>query len=523
MTPQKTNSRRKPQSSQVEDSLGRLQPQELEFEKSVLGALLLEKDAYSLISDILTPESFYDPRNQKVYSAISKLHVAQHPVDILTVVEQLRTDGTFDEVGGVAYLSSLTQNIVSSSHIEYHARVIAQKSTARELISYSANVQDKAFDPTQDIDELMQEAEGSLFKLSQKKLKKDYQQIDSVITEAYEMLHKAAERTDGMSGIASGFHALDRMTSGWQNSDLVILAARPAMGKTAFALSMAKNISVDQNIPVALFSLEMSNVQLINRVIVNTCEIKGEKIKSGQLEDYEWAQLDNKIKDLIGKPMFVDDTPSLSVFELRTKARRLVKEHGVKLIMIDYLQLMNASGMSFGSRQEEVSTISRSLKGLAKELNIPILALSQLNRGVENRPGGENTLDSKRPQLSDLRESGAIEQDADMVIFIHRPEYYHLYKDENGNDLRGKAVIIIAKHRNGAVGDVLLTFKGQYARFENPDEETATPLPGEDFNDISRSELSPTGEDYNSINRDNPFESSTTELPPSSNGSFVPF
>lgn len=523
MTPQKTNSRRKPQSSQVEDSLGRLQPQELEFEKSVLGALLLEKDAYSLISDILTPESFYDPRNQKVYSAISKLHVAQHPVDILTVVEQLRTDGTFDEVGGVAYLSSLTQNIVSSSHIEYHARVIAQKSTARELISYSANVQDKAFDPTQDIDELMQEAEGSLFKLSQKKLKKDYQQIDSVITEAYEMLHKAAERTDGMSGIASGFHALDRMTSGWQNSDLVILAARPAMGKTAFALSMAKNIAVDQNIPVALFSLEMSNVQLINRVIVNTCEIKGEKIKSGQLEDYEWAQLDNKIKDLIGKPMFVDDTPSLSVFELRTKARRLVKEHGVKLIMIDYLQLMNASGMSFGSRQEEVSTISRSLKGLAKELNIPILALSQLNRGVENRPGGENTLDSKRPQLSDLRESGAIEQDADMVIFIHRPEYYHLYKDENGNDLRGKAVIIIAKHRNGAVGDVLLTFKGQYARFENPDEETATPLPGEDFNDISRSELSPTGEDYNSINRNNPFESSTTELPPSSNGSFVPF
>ncbi len=523
MTLQKTNLRRKPQSSQVEDSLGRLQPQELEFEKSVLGALLLEKDAYSLISDILTPESFYDPRNQKVYSAISKLHVAQHPVDILTVVEQLRTDGTFDEVGGVAYLSSLTQNIVSSSHIEYHARIIAQKSTARELISYSANVQDKAFDPTQDIDELMQEAEGSLFKLSQKKLKKDYQQIDSVITEAYEMLHKAAERTDGMSGIASGFHALDRMTSGWQNSDLVILAARPAMGKTAFALSMAKNIAVDQNIPVALFSLEMSNVQLINRVIVNTCEIKGEKIKSGQLEDYEWAQLDNKIKDLIGKPMFVDDTPSLSVFELRTKARRLVKEHGVKLIMIDYLQLMNASGMSFGSRQEEVSTISRSLKGLAKELNIPILALSQLNRGVENRPGGENTLDSKRPQLSDLRESGAIEQDADMVIFIHRPEYYHLYKDENGNDLRGKAVIIIAKHRNGAVGDVLLTFKGQYARFENPDEETATPLPGEDFNDISRSELSPTGEDYNSINRDNPFESSTTELPPSSNGSFVPF
>lgn len=513
----KTNNRRKTQASKVEDSLGRLQPQELDFEKSVLGALLLEKDAYALISDILTPESFYDIRNQKVFSAIRTLNLAQSPLDLLTVAEQLRVDGNFEEVGGPAYLASLTQNIVSSSHIEYHARVIAQKATARELIAYSANVQDKAFDPTQDIDELMQEAEGSLFKLSQKKLKKDYQQIDPVISEAYEMLHKAAERTDGMSGIASGFHELDRMTSGWQNSDLVILAARPAMGKTAFALSMAKNIAVDQNIPVAMFSLEMSNVQLINRIIVNTCEIKGEKIKSGQLEAYEWAQLDNKIKDLIGKPMFVDDTPSLSVFELRTKARRLVKEHGVKLIMIDYLQLMNASGMSFGSRQEEVSTISRSLKGLAKELNIPILALSQLNRGVENRPGGENTLDSKRPQLSDLRESGAIEQDADMVIFIHRPEYYHLYKDENGNDLKGKAVIIIAKHRNGAVGDVLLTFKGQYARFENPNDEASVPLPGEEFNSISQINIDSMPEDYTS----SPLPLNTGQLP--SPSGIVPF
>lgn len=495
MADSKPKVRRKAATPQVEDSLGRLQPQELNFERAVLGALLLEKDAYSLISEILSPESFYDPKNQKVFSAIRALNVAQRPLDLLTVAEQLRVEGNYEDVGGAAYLAELTKEIVSAAHIEYHARVIAQKATARELISYSANVQDKAFDPTQDIDELMQEAEGSLFNLSQKKLKKDYVQINSVINDAYDMLHKAAERTDGMSGIASGFHELDRMTSGWQNSDLVILAARPAMGKTAFALSMAKNIAVDQNIPVALFSLEMSNVQLVNRLIVNTCEIKGEKIKSGQLEPYEWAQLDNKIKDLYDKPMFVDDTPSLSVFELRTKARRLVKEHGVRLIMIDYLQLMNASGMSFGSRQEEVSTISRSLKGLAKELNIPILALSQLNRGVENRPGGENTLDSKRPQLSDLRESGAIEQDADMVVFIHRPEYYHLYKDENGNDLKGKAVIIIAKHRNGAVGDVLLTFKGQYARFENPDDNISVPLPGEPFGNLPPVGLPPMGDD----------------------------
>jgi replicative DNA helicase len=306
-------------------------------------------------------------------------------------------------------------------------------------------------------------------------MKKDYTQINPVIQEAYEMLQKAAARTDGLSGLESGFTALDRMTSGWQNSDLVIIAARPAMGKTAFVLSMAKNMAVNSKIPVALFSLEMSNVQLVNRMIVNVCEIPGEKIKSGQLAQYEWAQLDNRITQLYDAPLYVDDTPSLSVFELRTKARRLVREHGVKIIIIDYLQLMNASGMSFGSRQEEVSTISRSLKGLAKELNIPIVALSQLNRGVESREG----IDGKRPQLSDLRESGAIEQDADMVCFIHRPEYYKIYSDDKGNDLRGMAEIIIAKHRNGAVGDVLLRFRSEFARFQNPDDDMIMPGPGD--------------------------------------------
>ncbi len=291
------------------------------------------------------------------------------------------------------------------------------------------------------------------------------------------------------------------------------------MGKTAFALSMAKNIAVDQKIPVAFFSLEMSNVQLVNRLIVNVCEITGEKIKSGQLAPYEWGQLDHRIKDLYGAPLFVDDTPSLSVFELRTKARRLVREHGVKLIMIDYLQLMNASGMSFGSRQEEVSTVSRSLKGLAKELNIPILALSQLNRGVENRGGpNENAAEAKRPQLSDLRESGAIEQDADMVLFIHRPEYYRIFSDQQGRDLRGKAEIIIAKHRNGAVGDVLLTFKGQYARFQNPDDDFVVPMPGEDNGMISggftANDIPPTPNDTPPLPPDAvPFAPPSSEVP----------
>ncbi|MGL4852943.1 MAG: replicative DNA helicase [Phocaeicola sp.] len=470
---------RKPKAAQPKpiDEYGHLQPQVPEFEEAVIGALMIEKDAYSLVSEILRPESFYEHKHQLIYQAITSLSLRQQPVDILTVTEQLRSTGSLDDVGGPFYIAQLSGKVVSSAHIEYHARIIAQKYLARELISFTSGIQTKAFDQTQDVDDLMQEAEGKLFEISQQNLKKDYTQINPVIQEAYEMLQKAAARTDGLSGLESGFRALDKMTSGWQNSDLVIIAARPAMGKTAFVLSMAKNMAVNAKIPVAVFSLEMANVQLVNRMIVNVCEIPGEKIKSGQLAPYEWGQLDYKIKELYDAPLFVDDTPSLSVFELRTKARRLVREHGVKILIIDYLQLMNASGMSFGSRQEEVSTISRSLKGLAKELNIPIIALSQLNRGVENREG----IEGKRPQLSDLRESGAIEQDADMVCFIHRPEYYKIFQDDKGNDLRGMAEIIIAKHRNGAVGDVLLRFRGEFARFQNPDDEMIVPLPGEEM------------------------------------------
>lgn len=454
---------------------GRIQPQAPELEQVVLGALMIEKDAYSLISEILRPESFYEHRHQLIYSAITDLAVNQKPVDILTVKEQLSKRGELEEVGGPLYVTRLSGTVDSSAHIEFHARIIAQKSLARELITFSSNIQSKAFDATLDVDDLMQEAEGKLFEISQQNMKKDYTQINPVIAEAYDLIQKAAARPDGLSGLESGFTQLDKITSGWQKSDLIIIAARPAMGKTAFVLSMAKNMGVNFRHPVAFFSLEMSNVQLVNRLISNTCEIPSEKIKSGQLADYEWQQLDYKLRDLLDAPLYVDDTPSLSVFELRTKARRLVREHGVKIIIIDYLQLMNASGMSFGSRQEEVSTISRSLKGLAKELNIPIIALSQLNRGVENREGEEG----KRPQLSDLRESGAIEQDADMVCFIHRPEYYKIYTSADGSDLRGMAEIIIAKHRNGAVGDVRLRFIGQYTRFQNPEDDMVIPPPTE--------------------------------------------
>ena len=460
--------RRRPQhESELVSEFGKLQPQDLQIEEAVLGAVMLEKDAYSVISDILKPESFYDNANQKIYQAIVSLGAKQRPIDMLTVTDQLRADGTLEEVGGPLRISELTGRVSSAANIEFHARIVAQKYIARELIRFSSMVQQKAFDESIDVYDLMQEAEGGLFEISKNTLKRDVVQIDPIISEALKKIQEASNSESGLSGLQTGFHELDKKTSGWQNSDLVIIAARPAMGKTAFVLSMAKNMAVDFSTPTAIFSLEMSNLQLVNRLISNVCELESEKIKSGQLSQPEWDNLMARTKRLYSAPLYVDDTPSLSVFELRTKARRLVREHGVKIIIIDYLQLMNASGMKFGSREQEVSTISRSLKGLAKELNIPIIALSQLNRSVETRDDKHG----KRPQLSDLRESGAIEQDANIVCFIHRPEnYYKSGQDAEGKDIRGLAEFIIAKHRSGSVGDVQMRFRGQFARFENWDE-----------------------------------------------------
>ena len=487
----------------IDTSYGHLQPQATEIERAVLGALMIDKDAFSIVSEILHPETFYENRHQKIYSAIQTLSMNEKPVDIMTVVEQLKHDEALADVGGPAYIVELSSHVASSANIEYHARILAQKFMARQLISFTSIIQTKAFDESQDVDELMQEAEFLLFELSQKNMRKDYTPIGPVLSQAIKILQQAAGNTNGLTGITTGYTDLDDKTSGWQKSDLVIIAGRPAMGKTAFALSLAKNIAVDAGIPVAFFSLEMSNVQLVNRLISNVSEVSGKKILNGQLDDEEWKRLDRNIRRLENAPMYIDDTPGMSIFEMRTKARRLVREKGVQIIMIDYLQLMNANGARFGSRQEEVSTISRSLKSLAKELDIPILALSQLNRTVESREG----LEGKRPQLSDLRESGAIEQDADMVLFVHRPEYYHIYQDDNGRDLHGMAQIIIAKHRKGATGDVLLTFRGEYTRFENPEDkaiENRAPMGG--------------GEILGSkINGDNP------PLPPSDPNEPLPF
>ena len=453
---------------QVVSELGKLQPQDLEIEEAVLGALMLEKDAYTEISDILKPDSFYDHANRVIYEAIVSLASQQRPIDMLTVTAQLRANGTLDDAGGPIRISELTARVGSAANVEYHARVVAQKYIARELIRFASRVQEQAFDESIDVYDLMQDAEGSLFEISRNTVKRDVVQIDPVISEAIQKIQDAANKESGLSGLQTGFHKLDKITSGWQNSDLIIIAARPGMGKTAFVLSMAKNMAVDYNTPVAVFSLEMSNLQLVNRLISNVCNLESEKIRNGQLNEAEWENLMSRTKRLYSAPLYVDDTPSLSVFELRTKARRLVREHGIKLIVIDYLQLMNASGMKFGSREQEVSTISRNLKQLAKELNIPIIALSQLNRSVETRDDKHG----KRPQLSDLRESGAIEQDADIVCFIHRPEKYNgASQDSEGRDIRGLAEFIIAKHRSGSVADIEMHFEARFARFENTDDK----------------------------------------------------
>ena len=459
------NSRRANQQQPINPNYAHIQPQAPEIERAVLGALLIDKNVFEMVCQWLTPETFYLPNHQKIYSAIRDLALAEKPVDVLTVTETLAKMGLLEEIGGPATISEISCRVASSANVDFHARILAQKYLLRQLILFTSDIQTKAFDETIDVDDLMQHAEGRIFELAKRNIKQDFCDIKEAVRESYDKTMRAYSNKGELTGVPTGYSRLDEVTNGWQNTDFIVLAGRPAMGKTSFALSLLKNIAVDRRIPSAFFSLEMSKVQLADRLIANVTDIEVTKIANGQLSDIELSQYDSNLPTLMDAPIYIDDTPGLSLMELRTKARRLVREHGVKILFVDYLQLMNANGMHFSSRQEEVSTISRSLKGLAKELNLPVIALSQLNRGVESREG----LEGKRPQLSDLRESGAIEQDADMVLFVHRPEYYNIYQDDNGRDLRGMAQIIIAKHRKGATGDILLSFKAEFTRFENPE------------------------------------------------------
>ncbi|MBR9915669.1 MAG: replicative DNA helicase [Algicola sp.] len=445
---------------------GKIPPQAIDLEEVVLGAMMIDKKGVDEVIDILSPDAFYKEAHKHIFEAIFKLFENSEPVDLLTVSSQLKKDAKLDLVGGDFYLISLTQRVSSSAHIEFHARIILQKYIQRSLIKISNEIIEEAYDETKDVFDLLDNAEAKLYEVTQGNVKKSTETAQSLVIQAKKKIEEISNK-EGLSGIPTGFTKLDRLTSGWQPSDLIIVAARPGMGKTALTLTMARNIAVNTNIPVAFFSLEMSSVQLITRLISSETGLSSEKLRTGKLEKHEWEQLNVKVKTLEKAPLFIDDTPSLSIFDLRAKARRLASQYGIKMIMIDYLQLMTAGGsQKGGNREQEISMISRNLKALAKELNVPVIALSQLSRAVETRGG------SKRPLLSDLRESGAIEQDADIVSFIYRPEYYKIeeWDDEERSPTEGQGEFIVAKHRNGGLENIRLKFIGHLGKFDNLDD-----------------------------------------------------
>ncbi|WP_017731655.1 replicative DNA helicase [Nafulsella turpanensis] len=447
--------------------MGKLPPQATDLEEAVLGALMLEKEAITAVIDILKSDSFYKDQHKVIYEAIVDLFNDSEPVDLLTVTNQLRKRGKLEFVGGPFYITELTTRVNSAANIEFHARIISEMAIKRKLIRIAGEIQRDAYEDSNDVFELLDRTESALFEVSESNIRKNYADMRSIMRDAIQELEAKKEHTDGLTGVPSGFSALDRVTSGWQKSDLIIIAARPAMGKTAFVVSAMRNAAVEFGKPVAIFSLEMSAVQLVNRMISAEAELESEKIKKGNLADYEWEQLVHKTARLTESPIFIDDTPALSVLELRAKCRRLKAQHDIQMVIIDYLQLMSGdsskSGGGKGNREQEIASISRALKNLAKELSVPVIALSQLSRAVETRGG------DKRPMLSDLRESGSIEQDADMVMFLYRPEYYGIMESEEGMPLQGVGEVIIAKHRNGSLDTVQLKFIGKYTRFTDLD------------------------------------------------------
>lgn len=456
----------------------KLPPQAIELEEAVLGALMLEKHAITLIGEILIPESFYKDSHGIIYKAIRDLASNAEPIDILTVTTELRKKGQLDLVGGAFYITQLTNRVASAANIEYHARIIAEKFLQRELIRISGEIQSEAFEDSSDAFDLLDSAEKKLFELSQGNIKKSMQSMNKVIKDTLRDIEELKHKPGKFTGVPSGITRLDRITSGFQKSDLIIVAARPGMGKTAFALTVARNASLESLNPgeeprgVAIFSLEMGNKQMVSRMISSEAEIHGSKLRTGELKDYEWAQLNSKIARLGEAPIYIDDTPALSVFELRAKCRRLKQQNNIQMVLIDYLQLMRGddANVKNGNREQEVSYISRSLKALAKELDVPVIALSQLSRMTERRSSASN-----RPMLSDLRESGSIEQDADMVMFIYRPEYYQLSEWEDGEPTSGQAEIMISKNRHGALENIRLRFISDFTKFTDLNEDSYMP------------------------------------------------
>ena len=444
---------------------GKIPPQAIDLEEAVLGAMLIDEKGVNEVIDILSPEVFYKKSHQLIFESIQRLFRESEPIDLLTVSADLKKNKNFEVIGGDFYLIGLSQKVSSSAHIEYHSRIIQQKFIQRKLITISNEIISKSYNESTDVIDLLDEAESKLYDIAQNNIKGSSETAQNLVIQAKNRIEEISKQ-EGLSGISTGFEKLDRLTSGWQPSDLIIVAARPGMGKTALALSMARNVSVQKKIPVAFFSLEMSSVQLITRLISSETGLSSDKLRTGKLADHEWQQLNIKVSDLESAPLYIDDSAALTIFELRAKARRLASSHGIKLIIIDYLQLMNlGSSNKAGNREQEISTISRNLKALAKELNIPVIALSQLSRAVETRGG------TKRPILSDLRESGAIEQDADIVSFLYRPEYYGIteWDDDMKTPSEGQGEFIVAKHRNGALDSIKLKFVANLGKFEDID------------------------------------------------------
>ncbi|HEX6191861.1 MAG TPA: replicative DNA helicase [Chitinophagaceae bacterium] len=460
---------------------GKVPPQAKDLEEAVLGAIMLEKTAFDTVIEILKPECFYVEAHQRIFKSMQSLANKSQPIDILTVAEELKTKEELEMIGGAYYVTKLTNAVVSAANIEAHARIILQKFIQRELIRISGEIIGDAYEDSTDVFDLLDDAESKLFEITNNHLRKNFDTIDSVLVKTIQRIEDLRHKNEDVTGVPSGFTHLDRVTYGWQNTDLIILAARPAVGKTAFALNLARNAVMHPSkpTPVALFSLEMSAGQLVQRILAAESEIWLEKIARGKLEEHEMKQLYARgIQRLAQAPLFIDDTPALNIFELRAKCRRLKNKHNIGMIIIDYLQLMSGTGENrSANREQEISNISRNLKGLAKELNVPIIALSQLSRAVEQRGAKEG---SRIPQLSDLRESGAIEQDADMVMFLYRPEYYDVTTSAEGENIKGLTEVKIAKHRNGSLETVKLKALLHIQKFVNWDEDpySGIGLPG---------------------------------------------
>lgn len=445
---------------------GKITPQAVEFEEAVLGALMMDSDTISDVLGILSHKMFYVEANQHIFKAIQKLYTDNQPIDLLTVTNQLRKEKLLESVGGASYLANLTNRVSSSANIQYHARIVMEKFVVRELIRNCNSIITDAYDESKDVLEVLDSAETKIFDIIEDNFHRDSKKLEDVVNKAIVELKNLREKQEDLQGVPSGIRAIDAKTGGWQRSDLIILAARPGMGKTSFVLTIARNAAIDYNRPVAFFSLEMSATQLVHRLFAMESGISSEKISKGNLTDDEWDKVVYSIPNLNKPTLIIDDTPALTIFDLRAKCRRLKKRDNIQMIIIDYLQLMSGGtgDNKNGNREQEISHISRSLKALAKELDVPIIALSQLSRAVENRAN------SKKPQLSDLRESGSIEQDADMVLFIYRPEYYKLETFEDEEPARGMAEIIFEKNRHGSPGPVRVRFQANLTKFSDRED-----------------------------------------------------